>query len=412
MKKVHKVETLDLTDSITPEMRHYVAAMRDGFFEPPVTDDGMEIWHGLVLADRTRLRAIYDETRPFGLQDQPVATFASWDSTINTGRELAPSNMITDVTVQASHRRRGLMNALMTTDLDEARERGAVFSALTATDARIYSRFGFGVSATARSIELNTGPRFQMVTEPTGRVVFADPFEIIDVRRAIFDEFHQQQFWSVERAHHYWLTGFNWRTQAKESQRAAIHMDESGKPDGFVTFVAEDDRLVIRDLLGLSITAELELLRMLAHAEGHEQVLWPRCYNRRHPLTWALSDHRVAKTVSEYDTVWVRIMDVERALAMRAFDNDGRATIAVDDPMGHVSGTYALEVQGGVASVERSNAEPDVTMPLATLSAIYSGLAHPVELAAAGSIDGSPENLMRVGNLFVKDLPGISAAIF
>lgn len=412
MKKVHKVETLELTDSISREMRDYVAAMRDGFFEPPVTDDGLEVWHHLVLADRTRLRAIYDETRPFGLRGHPVATFASWDSTINTGRELAPSNMITDVTVQASHRRRGLMNALMTTDLDEARERGAVFSALTATDARIYSRFGFGVSATARSIELDTGPRFQMVTEPTGRVVFADPAEIISERRAIFDTFHRQQFWSVERANHYWVAGFDWKTQTTEHQRAAIHLDADGNPDGFVVFVVRDDHLLIRDLLGLGIAAELELLRILAHTEGHEKVLWPRCYNRRHPLTWALTDHRVAKTVSEYDTVWVRIMDVERALAMRSFDNDGHATIAVDDPMGQVSGNYAVEVQGGMAVVERSTAEPDVTLQLATLPALYSGLAHPVELAAAGTIEGSREGLMRVGNLFVKDLPGISAAIF
>ncbi len=410
--EVHKVETLELTDSITPALRNYVAAMREGFFENPVADDGMELWHSLVLSDRTRLRAIYDVDRPFGMQQQPVATFASWDATINTGRELAPCNMITDVTVQATHRRQGLMNALVTTDLDEARERGAVFSALTATDARIYSRFGFGVSATARSIELNTGPRFQMVTKPSGQVVFADPGAIADERRAVFDQFHRQQFWSVERANHYWVTGFDWKTQSKEDQRAAVHLDESGKPDGFAVFVVRDDHLLIRDLLGLNIAAELELLRILAHTEGHEKVLWPRCYNRRHPLTWALSDHRVAKTVSEYDTVWVRIMDVERALAMRAFDNDGHATIAVDDPMGQVSGTYALEVRGGVAAVERTDAAPDVSLQLATLSALYSGLAHPMELAATGTIEGSREGLMRVGALFVKELPGIAAAIF
>lgn len=69
-------------------------------------------------------------------------------------------------------------------------------------------------------------------------------------------------------------------------------------------------------------------------------------------------------------------------------------------------------MRDGVAAVERTDAEPDVTMQLATLAALYSGLAHPLELAAAGTIDGSHEGLMRVGTLFVKDLPGIAAAIF
>lgn len=412
MAKVHDIKTLDLSEGLTPELRNYIVAVRDGFFEPPVSEEGFQHWHHLVSTDRTRLRAVYDHDRPYGLADLPVATFASWDGTINTGRELAPTNNLTDVTVQASHRRRGLMNAMMTQDLEEARERGDVFSALTATDARLYSRFGFGVSATARKLEFNTGPGFEPATTSTGTVVFADPDQATAVRREIFDEFHAHQFWSIERPATYWTQGFDWSEMKHKPERAAIHLDEDGKADGVVQFRVEEDHLWIRDLLGLNIQAELELLRLLGLVEGVNKVVWPRCHNPRHPLTWALVDHRVVKTVAEYDTVWVRILDVVRALEARGFDNDGSATITVEDPLDDVSGTYRIEVVDGVASVERSTSGEGPLIPLTSLAALYSGLAHPFELQAAGAIQGGTEELASLGHLFAKDLPGIAAAIF
>lgn len=409
---MHEIHTLELNETITPELRNYMAAVRDGFLEHPLSDEGMQWWLELVREDNTRLRAVYDPDRPYGLKDQPVATFSSWDATINTGRGLAPSNLITDVTVQATHRRRGLMKDLMLTDLDEARERGAVFSALTASDARLYARFGFGVSATALKLEIETGPRFRLHADTRGTSVFATIEDADQVRREIFEKFHANQFWSVERPSFYYRSGFDWYTQAKRPDRAAIHHDDNGVPDGAVTFNIKDDHIEICDLLGLTLSAELELLRLLANLEGHNKTIWPRCHNRRHPLTWALSDHRVVKTLAEYDTVWVRIMDVERALMLRSFDADGEVSLRVQDPMGEVTATYRIEVVDGAASVERTETAADASIELASLAAVYSGLAHPLELAASGTVSGSEEGLRKVGRLFAKDLPGVAAAIF
>lgn len=409
---MHDIHTLELHETITDELRNYILAVRDGFLENPLTDEGLTWWLSNINGDATRLRAIYDPERPFGLADQPVATFSSWDATINTGRGLAPANLITDVTVQSSHRRRGLMKQLMLTDLHEARERGSVFAALTATDAVLYGRFGFGVSATARRLEIETGPRFQLHAEASGTCVFADLGRADEVRREIFAQFHTQQFFSVERPAFYFRSGFDWDKQSPRPERAAIHLDADSTPDGAVIFTVRDDHIEVRDLLGLNQTAELELLRMVANLEGVNRVIWPRCPNRRFPLTWALSDHRVVGTVSEYDTVWIRIMDVEQALTMRQFDNDGVATVAVRDPLGEVDGTYRVEVTDGVASVERTRAEPEMTINLASLAAVYSGLAHPMELLPSGTVSGSPEGLTKVGHLFAKDLPGVAAAMF
>ncbi|MCC2592457.1 GNAT family N-acetyltransferase [Tessaracoccus sp. OS52] len=408
-----EVQTIPLTTELTPELRAYAKAMRDGFFESPPTEQGLAVWHSYLVQDNTRLRQIMDDdARPFGLQGQPVATFASWDGTINTGTGLAPTNFITDVTVQASHRRRGLMNQLMRTDLAEARERGDVFAVLTATDARIYGRFGFGVTATARRIEINTGSRFQLRTKPVGRTVFAETAEIAPVRRELFEKFHATQFLSVGRAAHYWGANFDWATQQPRDERAAVHFDEHGDPDATLVFVVEDDHLRIVDLLGLNPRAEIELLRLIGQAEGHEKVVWPRCHDPRHPLPFAMVDSRVVQTIKEFDTVWVRILDLEEAISRRAFDFDGEAVLAVRDPLGWCEGTYRISVTGGSATVSRTDVKADAAITMEGLSPLYSGIQDAEGLAAAGLIEGDHEGLARLSRLFGKARPPVAASIF
>ncbi|MGO1385562.1 MAG: GNAT family N-acetyltransferase [Arachnia sp.] len=409
---MHRVETIQVADTLNPELRSYAAAMRNGFFETPMTEKGLQTWHSHLLADKTRLRVVRDTQRPFGMAQEPVATFASWDGTMNVGRGLVPTNFITDVTVQASHRRRGLMNALMSTDLAEARERNDVFAVLTATDARLYGRFGFGVTAGARRLEIESGPKFQLRTEPVGHSVFTDPSHIAELRQKIFQTFHTHQFWSVGRANHYWTSGFDWNTQQPIPQRGAVHFDEHGEPDATLVFSVTEDSLKIVDLIGTSTGAEIELLRLLAHGEAHETIIWPRCHDSRHPLPWALEDSRVVRTTKEFDTVWVRVLDVERAVEMRQFDHDGSVTLEIRDKQDFCSGTYEISVEGGQATAVRTTGAADVAMDVAAFSTLLSGLQGAVELGVAGVAFGSRESLHRASRLFAKDNPPVSASIF
>ncbi len=409
---MHRVETIQVADTLTPELRSYAAAMRDGFFEPPMTEEGLQTWHSHLLADRTRLRVVRDTERPFGMSHEPVATFASWDGTINAGNAMAATNFITDVTVQVSHRRRGLMNALMTTDLTEARERSDVLAVLTATDARLYGRFGFGVTASARRLEIESGAKFQLRTEPVGHSVFADPANIAALRRQLFEKFHARQYWSVGRANHYWTSGFDWHTQRPIPQRGVVHFDEHGEPDATLVFTVEEDSLRIVDLLGISTGAEIELLRLLAHGEAHERIIWPRCHDPRHPLPWALEDSRVVRTTKEFDTVWVRVLNVERALEMRRFDSDGAVTLQILDNQDFCNGTYRVTVEDGRAAVEKTTRTADVSIQVAAFATLLSGLQGAVELGVAGVATGSRESLERTSRLFAKDNPPVAASIF
>ena len=74
-----------------------------------------------------------------------VGTFRSTarELTVPGGATLV-TDAITNVTVAATHRRRGLLTRMMTRDLAAARERGDSLAILVAAEYRIYGRYGFG----------------------------------------------------------------------------------------------------------------------------------------------------------------------------------------------------------------------------------------------------------------------------
>lgn len=397
----------------TPDLRAFAGAVHAGFFIPEAKDAGFELWHRGLLADGAVLRAVFDDDRPFGLADQPVATFASWRGTINTGTGLVPADLISYVTVQPSHRRRGLMRELMLADLAAARARGDVFAALIAADTRIYGRFGFGIAATNRRLRVETGDGFDVRTRPRGRTVLAEASAIAEVRRRIFEQCHAAQFLSVSRPEAYWLPAVDWETQELLPERGVVHLGPDGAPEAAATFTVAGGEIRILDLVGASPAAEIEVVRLLGEAEGTAAVLWDRCSDPDHPLRLALTDPRRMKTLAEFDAVWLRVLDVPRALRARAYEADGDLTIAVDDPLGEQTGGYHLVVRDGRAGeVGPAVRDADVTVTMSGLAPLYSGLASATALAAAGHAEGSPAGLAAADALFGRRLRPIVSSDF
>ena len=77
-----------------------------------------------------------------------------------------PSAGVTVVGVYPTHRRRGVLNDLMRTQLADCRERGEPVAWLWASEATIYARYGYGLASRAASVTL-----------ARERTAFAQPFE-------------------------------------------------------------------------------------------------------------------------------------------------------------------------------------------------------------------------------------------
>ena len=101
-----------------------------------------------------RLRGVYETA-----DTSPVATLRSWDTAMTVpGGEVA-ADAISSIGVRATHRRRGLLRALLVDDLAEAVRAGTPVAALTSTQGSLYERFGFGLAAWTRVAHARHPPR-------------------------------------------------------------------------------------------------------------------------------------------------------------------------------------------------------------------------------------------------------------
>ena len=340
----------------------------------------------------------------------PVATMDTYPSTINTGHgHLEPATFITDVTVRASHRRRGLLRTLMTNTLTRSKEEGLAFAALTATEGSIYGRFGYGISTRDQSVEIVVDGRFKLNHAPSGTVSMADPLAIDDLRLKVFSEFHRarrgshnRQPWHVDYASGRWdpqKGGPNRRV------RSIVHHNDDGEPDGVVSYQIDKDfgsQITILDMVATTPDAEVALWEFLASVDLIEMIKAPKV-DPATPLPWAVEDPRVVKFTRHIDLGWLRILDVKKAMAVRGWDHQGSVTFHVVDPMGYAEGTWQVDVEapGAPATVTKVDDSTDAaTLDVAALGSLYFGMGRGFSLAAAHRITGTDEQIAAVDRMF------------
>ncbi|WP_378144537.1 GNAT family N-acetyltransferase [Cnuibacter sp. UC19_7] len=405
-----------------PDTAAWLRAESQGFHEEDPSDSVVGEAARNLVADGRQLTGVYiDEPLPGSYGTEvPVATFADFEDTINVGGgRLLPAHLIASVTVRPTHRRRGLLRRMMTESLDRARERGLALAALTVSEATIYRRFGFGMATSVHHVEVDTGPRFRLLTRPAGRVELTDPRALLDVAPRVFARFHERSTGSVgreERARR--------QTAGRESEkggpdariRAALHYDEAGEIDGYVAYRSlgwKTEPLTIKvvDLVAATDDAYLGLWDFLATIDLNERVTFGFA-PVDDPLRWALTDSRALKVTELEDWVWLRILDPIAALEARPYATEGELTIHVDDDLGHAAGTFRIAAADGFATVTREfDAAPDVTVDASTLASLYLGGADARVLAAAGAVqEHTAGAAARLHRLLASDTPvyGIS----
>ncbi len=394
------LDLADDSDEATARRRGWIGAVLRGFRDPRPDDALVTRWVDHYRTDAVIVRGAWLPEGEFGAGPMPVATYASLDKTLNAGHELLPLRMVTDVTTSATHRRRGLLTRLIEDDLTDAVAQGVPVAALTASEATIYGRWGFGPATFNVSIELDASPGFALrsFTDP-GRVELVEPADAWTHVKGVFDTFHARQRGSVEwpapyKDIHTGAYDFNDRS-ANEKVRAAVHLGADGAVDGFVVFSPGEKGVTkVEEMVALTPAAQLGLWSFLATADLVKTVT----FNLAHPddpLLWALVDlGRVKVTALEY-FLWIRVLDVERALAARPWSADGQVVLAVEDPQGHASGHYAIETTAGRAQVTRTERPADVSLTAETLGSLYLGGPRVSVLHRAGRVAGTDDAVRR-----------------
>lgn len=333
-----------------------------------------------------------------------MAHYVDLQLTVPGGARI-PVAGITWVGVAPTHRRRGLLRAMYTELHRRFAEADYPIAALTATEGGIYGRFGYG-PATIET-ELSIDRRFARLHHDA-----PDPGEVRVVRPSA----HRDDFAAIYDRYRLRTPGAMPRPLALWDDLLADREDSRRGGTQWYSFLHPDGYLLYRSYRGQSRTVRVEEFTA-ATPEAHA-ALWRALLGldlvetitvSTHPadsLPYLLTDSRLARTTASEDALWLRIMDVPRALEGRTYAADLDTVIEVADGFRSDGGRFALEIRGGRARCVRTEMAPEFVMDLDVLGSLYLGAHQAGTLAAANRIRGGETTALgRLDTAFRSDVP-------
>ncbi|WP_329492730.1 GNAT family N-acetyltransferase [Kitasatospora herbaricolor] len=363
------------------------------FPETPVEGGGL--WWSALEMDRGLL-AVTAQGRPVG-----TAAAYSFELTL-PGEVLVPAAGVTAVGVLPSHRRRGVLSSMMRHQLAELRARGEFLSVLLASEATIYGRFGYGpATSTAR---LTVARHQAALAVPRARAAAGAPaggpdggqdggsVELLrrsacgEILEEVYDRYRRTQPGALARPHRWWALGAGQPPVTPTPRLVAVHRDADGVPDGYASYSVDEARtLTVDETIATDDAVFTALARFVLGHDLVSQVVFKHV-PPGHPLRWQLTDFRAGTVSNDTDWLWVRLLDVPRALTARGWSTDGELVLDVQDPFLGEHGRHLLSVRDGKADCVPTDREPDLSLDVRDLGSVYLGGTAPSTLVRAGHV--------------------------
>ncbi|GGQ43297.1 GNAT family N-acetyltransferase [Streptomyces mutabilis] len=401
---------IDVRTVTEAEFPDWNRALNTGFLQPPaVAAEQLEARRRQFVPGR--LLGAFDG-------DRCVATFRSFDQEITAvGGTLLQADAISNVTVTATHRRRGLLTRMMARDLAAAKDRGDVVATLIAAEYPIYGRYGFGPATTMTEWTVDV-PRARLdprwaAPEDGGRIDLVDGEDVRKLGPELHERLRRAQPGAVSRTDLWWqvrtgavnLSALPWTEPCY-----ALYRSADGQVEGLASYRADDhwgdakqplNTATVDWLLAVTPGAERALWRYLCSIDWVQTVKsgW------RAPddlLPHLLPDPRAARITTQADWLWVRILDVVRALESRAYEGRGTLVLEVVDRGGPAGGRWRLEAGPDGASCAPTTESAHLVLDVGELATLWLGDESAVRLAALGRVREERAGAARVADALLR----------
>ncbi|MFG2346155.1 GNAT family N-acetyltransferase [Streptomyces phaeochromogenes] len=378
------------------------------FPEPPVEGGGL--WWSALETDRCLL-ALAADGRPVG-----TAAAHSFELTL-PGETLVPAAGVTAVGVLPSHRRQGVLSAMMRHQLAELRAGGEFLSVLLASEAPIYGRFGYGPATYTAQLTVPRHkaalavPRAREVADApatgsdNGSVEVLPRAECGEILEEVYDRYRRAQPGALSRPHRWWTLRAGQPPISPTPRYVAVHRDADGVPDGYASYSVESGTLTVDETIATDDAVFTALARFVLGHDLVSQVVFKHV-PPGHPLRWQFADFRAGEVSGDMDWLWARLLDVPRALTARGWFTDGELVLDIDDPFFGEHSRYLLTVRDGKADCVPTDRKPDLSMDVRDLGSVYLGGTAPSTLVRAGHIQAHrPGAATLADSLFRADRP-------
>jgi predicted acetyltransferase len=155
---------------------------------------------------------------------------------------------------------------------------------------------------------------------------------------------------------------------------------------------------------------EVQVIELIARDPDAYRALWEfvlgtdhcqtiSCWRGRvdEPLRWLLADPRRLAVNAVADDLYVRLLDIPRALAAREYAAAGELVLEVSEPFPIARNGRFLLSTGGIgagAECRPTDRAPDLSLDVDALGAAYLGGVSYTTLAAAGRIRGADRKVL------------------
>lgn len=328
-----------------------------------------------------------------------VATAGAFPFSLSVpGGEVAAAG-VTIVGVLPSHRRRGILTAMMERQLHETHERGEPLAVLFASEGGIYHRYGYGLGVIAMRYDVDRDrARFRDGTPRTGRTRMLEIDEAVGTFNDVYERVRRTTSGMYARSSDWWrMHRFydpEYQRDGAGPQFRAVWEDEDGTPGAYVLYRIHgswDDGVP---------KSKLEVLEVAATSPVATREIWSFIFGvdliDRVQTTWQPLDDPLIHMLEEPrrlqarlgDALWVRVVDAEVALAARSYRASGPLVLEVaDDLCPWNAGRWAIESDGSQSGVEKTAADPDLALGARELGAVYLGGVSFRSLALAERMD-------------------------
>jgi predicted acetyltransferase len=355
-----------------------------------------------------RVRPLVEPERTLAIRDgdRLVAVAGIYSRTLTIPGGETPLAAVTLVGVLPSHRRRGLLTRLMRRQLADIHEAGReAVAALWASEAVIYGRFGYGCAALVGELDVASRDA-RLASVPTAPVELLAPTDALPAMRAIHEIARGQCPGMLDRDDGWWRR----RVDDPESDRqgagplSAAVVEGSGYALYAVKPVWEGGRpgseVMVREVIAVDPEGSAAVWNYLLGLDLTRRVLWS-LGPPDDPLPYMVTEAQ-AVGLTLHEALWVRLVDIPRALAERTYSWPFEVVLEVaDDVCPWNAGRWALRWDGTAATCRRTSLPAALELGAAELGAAYLGGTTLDQLARAGRVrELRPGTLSTVSKAF------------
>jgi predicted acetyltransferase len=291
-----------------------------------------------------------------------------------------PCAGVSVVGVYPTHRRRGVLRAMMRAQLDDVHARGEPMAALWASEETIYGRYGYGMASFAGEVKIaREQAEYGLPLERRGVVRFVEADEALEDFPRVWDAAFAQTPGMFRRDRAWWES----RIVADPPERrwgggpkrfALLELD--GEPRAYAIYRhnaafeagASTARLGVIEAIGATPQGTAEIWRFLLDIDW-QATIEAHLLPVDHPLFFLLAKPRRLR-YRLGDGLWVRLVDVGAALSARSYAADGAVVFEVTDAFCPWN-DGRWKVADGVCA--RTDDEPDLRCDVSALGSVYLG---------------------------------------